>query len=67
MILLTHPSRKVISPTSIIIKNSWEIKNIIVKKTISDDHVMVSLDVVAMFLSIPLRLVKKRIQIDGMK
>ena len=40
------------------VKNSWEFQKIIVTKTIPDGHVMISLDVVAMFPNIPLELVK---------
>ena len=43
------------------IKNSWEIQNIIIKKIVPDDGIMVSLDVVAMFPNIPLELVKEAI------
>ena len=42
-------------------KNSWEFRKIIVTKTIPDGHVMISLDVVAMFSKIPLDLVKKAV------
>ena len=44
-----------------IVKNSWEFQKIIVTKTIPDGHVMISLDVVAMFPNIPLELVKKAV------
>ena len=43
------------------VKNSWEFHKIIVTKTIPDGHVMISLDVVAMFPNIPLELVKKAV------
>ena len=49
------------------VKNSWEFQKIIVTKTIPDGHVMISLDVFAMFPNIPLELVKKLFQIDGSK
>lgn len=43
------------------VKNSWEFKKIIIQKTVPDDYVMISLDVVAMFPNISLALVKKAI------
>ena len=42
-------------------ENNYEFKNIIIKKTIPSDYVMVSLGVVAMFPSIPLEWLKKAI------
>ena len=43
------------------VKNSWKFQKIIATKTIPDGHVMISLDVVAMFSNIPLDLVKKAV------
>ena len=50
-----------LSKSNYTVKNSWEFQKIIVIKTITDSHVMISLDVVAMFPNIPLDLVKKAV------
>ena len=42
-------------------KNSWELQKIIVTKTIPNGHVMISLDVVAMFPNTPLDFVKNAV------
>ena len=43
------------------VKNTWEFQHNIVKKIIPDGHVMVSLDVVAMFPNISIKLFKDRL------
>ena len=50
-----------LSKSNYTVKNSWKFRKIIVTKTIPDGHVMISLDVVAMFPNIPLDLVKKAV------
>ena len=50
-----------LSKSNYIVKTSWEFQNIIVTKTIPDGHVMISLDVVAMFPNISLDLIKKAV------
>ena len=42
-----------LSKSNYTVKNSWEFPKIIVTKTIPDGHIMISLDVVAMFPNIP--------------
>ena len=51
-----------LSKSNYTVEYSWEFQKIIVTKTIPDGHVMVSLDVVAMFPDIPLELVKKLVR-----
>ena len=50
-----------LSKSNYTLKNSWEFEKIIVTKTIPDGHVMISLDVVAMFPNIPMELVKEAV------
>ena len=50
-----------LSMSNYTVKNSWEFQKIIITKTIPDDHVMISLDVVAIFPNIPFELVKKAV------
>ena len=50
-----------LSKSNYTLKNNWGFQKIIVTKTIPDSHVMISSDVVAMFLNIPLELVKKAV------
>ena len=50
-----------LSMSNYTVKNNWEFQKIMIAKTISDGHVMISLDVVAMFPNIPLELVKKAV------
>ena len=50
-----------LSKSNYTVKNSWEFQKIIVTKTIPDGHVMISLDVVAIFPDIPLDLAKKAV------
>ena len=50
-----------LSKSNYTFKNSWEFQKIIVTKTIPDGHVMISLDVLAMFPNILLDLVKKAV------
>ena len=50
-----------LSKSNYTVKNSWEFQKIIVTKAIPNGHVMISLDVVAMFLNIPLDLVKEAV------
>ena len=50
-----------LSKSNYTVKNSWESQKIIVTKTIPDGHVMISVDVLAIFPNIPLELVKKAV------
>ena len=50
-----------LSKSNYTVKNSWEFQKNIATKSIPDGHVMISLDVVAMFPNIPLDLVKKAV------
>ena len=50
-----------LSKSSYTVKNNWYYQKIIVTKTIPDGHVMISLNVVAIFPNIPLDLVKKTV------
>ena len=53
--------KKSLSKSDYTVKNSWQFEKIIVTKTIPDGHVIISLDVVAMFPNISLVLVKKAV------
>ena len=53
-----------LTKSNYIVKNSWKFQNNIVKKTIPDDDLIVSLDVVPVFQNIPLELDKKAV-VDG--
>ena len=50
-----------LSNSNYTVKNSWEFQKIIVTKTIPDGHVMISLDIVAMFPNIPMDFVRKAV------
>ena len=50
-----------LSKSNYTVKNSGQFQKIIVTKTIPDGHLMISLNVVAMFPNIPLELVKKAV------